>query len=270
MEEVRIGHLTKFYDYKFKEGYAFAGHTHEAWELNIVLEGRMSVTYGGDVMTLSQGDFFIGEPWGFHCNRALGNGVHMAVIHFTESNIPTGKGSGYSVRTLCEDELSAARLMIGELSGLFDVSGEPTASEESLANARKLCEVLVSRVIGSGGVPQSENSSPRAGIYREAIRFMEENVHTSLTVSDISRALHVSPALLKRVFLEYTGGGVMSCFTLMRIRLARRMLEHGDGVTLVSDTLGFSSGCYFSTVFTRLVGETPKRYQMRFEGRMRN
>ena len=262
MEQINIGRITRFYNYNFCEGYAFAGHTHEAWEINIVLKGQMSITYGSDVMTLSEGDIFVGEPLGFHCNRAVGRDTQMAVVQYLDSSTPTGRGKGYSVRSLTSQELAVASLMISELEVLFDGNGEQVADDESLTNGRKLCEVLVSRVIGSGDNELSSDS-PRVRLYREAVSFMEDNVSARLTIADISGALHVSPALLKRIFLEYTGGGIMNFFTEMKIRHARTMLEQGFGVTFVSDTLGFSSGCYFSSVFARVVGETPKRYQMR-------
>lgn len=263
MEQINIERLTRFYYYKFKEGYAFMGHTHEAWEINIILQGQMSITYGGDVMTLSEGDFFVGEPWGFHCNRAIGNNAHMVVIHFEKSDAPTGQGKGYSVRTLTQDEFSIARLMLNELlRRRYDKYGAPldSGNDEEYANARKLCEVLVSRVMGASKT-EMENSSPKVRIYRESVQYMERNIRSKLCIDDISKALHVSPALLKKVFLEYTGGGVMNFFTEMKIRLARKMLERGESISIVSDNLGFSSQCYFSTVFGKVVGETPKNYQ---------
>lgn len=263
MEQINIEKLTKFFYYNFKEGYTFAGHTHEAWEINIILKGQMSITYGGDVMTLSEGDFFVGEPWGFHCNRAIGDNAQMAVIHFEKSDAPVGQGKGYSVRSLTQDEFSIVRLMLGELlRRRYDKYGAPldSGNDEEYANARKLCEVIVSRVMGAS-LTEMENSSPRVRIYRETVQHMERNIRSKLTIEDISKALHVSPALLKKVFLEYTGGGVMNFFTEMKVRLARKMLERGESISIVSDTLGFSSQCYFSTVFGKVVGETPKNYQ---------
>lgn len=263
MEQVNIVRLTKFFYYKFNEGYAFTGHTHEAWEINIIIKGQMSVTYGGDVMILSEGDFFVGEPWGFHCNRAIGSDAQMAVIHFVETDAPTGQGRGYSTRSLTQDEFSIARLIIAELlRRRYDKEGSPldNGHDDEYANARKLCEVLVSRVMGASRT-EMENSSPRVRIYREAVQYMERNIREKLTIENISRNLHISPALLKNVFLEFTGGGVISFFTEMKIRLARKLLERGESISFVSDTLGFSSQCYFSSVFGKVVGQTPKNYQ---------
>lgn len=269
MEQVNIEALTKFFNYTFNEGYAFEGHTHSAWEINIILSGKMSITYGGSVMTLSEGDFFVGEPWGFHCNRAIGRDAQMVVIHFEVCDAPTGIGGGYSVRSLTQDEFSIARLMIGDLlRRRYDKNGAPleAVDDDSYVNARKLCEVLVSRVMGASRIDM-ENSSPRVRLYREAVQFMERNIRSRLTIEDVSKELHVSPALLKKVFLEYTGGGVMSFFSGMKIRLAKKMLERGASISIVSDTLGYSSQCYFSSCFSKSVGQTPKYYQKHHSGK---
>ena len=261
MEQVSIDRLTRFYYYKFKEGYNFEGHTHSAWEINLIIAGKMSVTYGGDVMTLSEGDFFVGEPWGFHCNRAVGKDAEMAVIHFEDTDAPLGTSKGYSVRSLTQDEFSVARLMLAELlRRRYDDGALSDYTREEYTNAKKLCEVLVSRVMGASKI-ELENSSPKVRLYRQTVEFMEKHIGEKLTIDMISKNLHISPAFLKGIFLEFTGGGVMSYFTQMKIRLAKKMLERGKSVSIVSDTLGFSSQCYFSTVFGKVVGDTPKNYQ---------
>lgn len=261
MEQVNIDRLTRFYYYKFKEGYIFEGHTHSAWEVNLIVSGKMSITYGGDVMTLSEGDFFVGEPWGFHCNRAIGKDAEMAVIHFEETDAPTGTSKGYSVRSLTQDEFSIARLMLAELLRRRYEDGILSEdTREEYTNAKKLCEVLVSRVMGASKI-ELENSSPKVRLYRQTVEYMEKHIGEKLTIEDVSMNLHISPAYLKSIFLEFTGGGVMSFFTQMKIRLAKKMLERGKSVSFVSDTLGFSSQNYFSTVFGKIVGRTPKNYQ---------
>ncbi len=258
---MNIDRLTGFYYHKFNEGYTFEGHTHSAWEINIITAGKMSVTYGDSVMTLSEGDFFVGEPWGFHCNRAIGKDAEMAVIHFENTDASTGNRNGYSVRTLTQDEFSIARLMLAELlRRRYDDGALGEDTREEYTNARKLCEVLVSRVMGASKI-ELENSSPKVILYRAAVEYMEKNIGEKLSIEKISKHLHISPAFLKSIFLEFTGGGVISYFTQMKIRLAKKMLERGKSISIVSDTLGFSSQCYFSSVFGKIVGDTPKNYQ---------
>ncbi len=267
MEKLEITEFSKFYYYIFDDDYLFLGHSHASWEINIVIGGKMSVTYGGDVITLSEGDFFVGEPWGFHCNRVMGEKTEMAVLQFS---CESGGNGNYYARHLTEDEFSVARLLIDEFfCGRRGVSfaREISRDEQLLfSDAKKLCEVLACRVM-SESKPVPESNSPQAGLYGEAAEFMENNITCKLSVEDIAKGLHVSPAVLKSVFKKFTGGGVMSYFMQMKVRCAKKMIERGQSLSFVSDTLGFSSQCYFSTVFSKIAGETPKSYQKKYFGK---
>ena len=72
----------------------------------------MSVTYAENVLTLSKGDFFVGKPWGFHCNRLLGSGAEMVVIHFSVSE--ESYAPGFAAKSLTDDEFALVRLCIRE------------------------------------------------------------------------------------------------------------------------------------------------------------
>ena len=55
--------------------------------------------------------------------------------------------------------------------------------------------------------------------------------------------------------------GVMSYFTRLKIRAAVALLEQGVSVREASDALGFVSQNYFCTVFTRIMGKSPKNFK---------
>lgn len=261
MNSIAIEKITKCLLYNFDEEYVFEGHSHSSWEINIILCGTMSVTYDGNVIILSEGDFFIGEPWGFHCNRQIGKNTRMAVINFEKTDAMIGKG--FYVKSLTPDEFSLVQIMLGDfLENKFDKNGEVPDCEKYI-NAKKLCEVLVSKVMNAENT-KAQNTSPRSRLYREAVLYMEQRITEKLVIEDISKALHISSAFLKNIFHEFTGTGVMSFFMGMKIRQARTMLEEGGVISVVSDSLGFSSQCYFSTVFGKIVGQTPKNYQKQY------
>ncbi len=260
--QVRIDSLYAYYRYTFEEGYRFDGHTHEAWEINIVLSKSMSITYNGEVVTLSQGDFFLGEPRAFHCNRALSGGAEMAVIQFFSDSLP--KRGHFCARGLDKDEYGTARLLLSEIERLcghvYPGGLIRNYDPEVYADALKLCEVLLSRVAG-GENDVRESTAGRAALYREAVKYMEANIASRITIPELAKALCVCPASLKSVFLEYTGGGAVKYFNEMKIHAAREMLAHGSSISFVSDSLGFSSPCYFSYVFKHVTGVCAKNYQ---------
>jgi len=47
----------------------------------------------------------------------------------------------------------------------------------------------------------------------------------------------------------------------MKITSARLMLQRGQTVSTVSESLGFSNQFYFSSVFKKITGITPSKYK---------
>lgn len=249
----RIDELTKYYHYRFAPDYAFVGHTHIEWELNIILGGEMRITIDDRVFTGKRGDMFVIRPWIFHSNRVAADGTEMMVVHFRASE----EYPDFTARTLSDCELGAAELAVQEFDKFGFTEELPYCDDMSsdLENPRKLLEVLLaldseSEIIGE--------ASRRAGLYSEAVELMRASLCEKLTINDISKSLHVSPTVLKSVFTRIAGKGIIEYFTEMKISEARRLIGEGKSLSYVSDYLGFSSQCYFSTVYKRVLGVSPK------------
>lgn len=67
----------------------------------------------------------------------------------------------------------------------------------------------------------------------------------------------MSQATLKRIFARYTGIGIHKYFLQLKIKSATELLQSGMNVCQTSEKLGFSSQCYFSTVYKRETGKSP-------------
>ena len=249
----RIDELIKYYHYKFEPEYAFAGHTHIDWELNIILDGEMDITIDNRVFNGKRGDMFVVRPWIFHSNRVSGDSAEMMIIHFfSDCEYPD-----YTARTLSDCELGTAELAAREFDKFGFTEQMPFCDQyaSDLENPRKLIEVLLSleneqEIIGE--------VSKRAGLYYEAVALMRESICEKLTIDDIASVLHVSPTVLKSTFNRIAGKGVIEYFNEMKISEARRLICEGKSLSYISDYLGFSSQCYFSTVYKRVLGISPK------------
>ena len=96
--------------------------------------------------------------------------------------------------------------------------------------------------------------------YRRIVRTLEEHIQERLTQADIAGLCSMSEASLKKTFSKYTGIGIMTYFTQMKIRHAMEMLEDGIGINETSERLGFCDRNYFSTVFKRVTGRSPASF----------
>ncbi len=106
-----------------------------------------------------------------------------------------------------------------------------------------------------------KKQSSDSTLFSEAIAFMKKNIAKNITISDISSALGVSPSTLKALFSRKCDCGVMSYFSELRFKHAKKLLSEGMRVNEVAETLGFSSTSYFSRFFKSRSGISPINYK---------
>jgi len=83
-------------------------------------------------------------------------------------------------------------------------------------------------------------------------------------VADYARALAVTPTHLSRVVREATGGPASKVIEMRLVHEARRHLVYTQApVTAVAYGLGFSDPAYFTRVFSRAVGMSPRAFRAR-------
>ena len=85
-----------------------------------------------------------------------------------------------------------------------------------------------------------------------------------LSVAAIAEELCYNSKYISHIFKEKMGLGYSEHLRNMRIKYAVSLLEHGiDSVKNIAILSGFSDPLYFSTVFKKTVGVSPKEYKKR-------
>ncbi|WP_404454787.1 response regulator [Virgibacillus necropolis] len=94
-----------------------------------------------------------------------------------------------------------------------------------------------------------------------------ETIHTRfderLTLGEIADDIHVNNAYLSRKFNEELNTNFASYLNNYRIEMAKRMLKESPkmNISQVSETCGFNSQHYFSSLFKRQTGLTPREFR---------
>lgn len=108
---------------------------------------------------------------------------------------------------------------------------------------------------------------PQAGAYREIIRqvmkIVERDYKKELKLADIGKELHINASYISRLFKEEVGVNFSDYVLNYRIKKAKMyLLQNKDASMLtVAEQCGFNSQQYFSKVFKRLVGYSPREYR---------
>lgn len=96
----------------------------------------------------------------------------------------------------------------------------------------------------------------------EAINFIDNHYHEKLSIDSIAHFIHLSPIYFHGLFKRETGITPYEYITNKRIKHALKLLETSDKrISTVSAECGFSSQSYFTDVFKKAVGCTPKEYR---------
>ena len=100
------------------------------------------------------------------------------------------------------------------------------------------------------------------GLVGEIVRITEESFHDpTLGIGPIAAALSYHPKYLSHLFKQRTGVGYSEYLRSVRLKYAITLFDRGiDSVKNVALLSGFSDPLYFSSVFKKSIGMSPREY----------
>ncbi len=98
-----------------------------------------------------------------------------------------------------------------------------------------------------------------------AVRYIRDNAHLPLRVSDVSSALAMSRRSLERRFRDALQQGIADQITRAHIEKAKDVLARTEAaMPTVASASGFTNNKRFSETFRRITGMTPTAYRNRY------
>jgi len=96
----------------------------------------------------------------------------------------------------------------------------------------------------------------------KAIRYINSHYEEELSLSLIAKNIHVNPSHLSRTFKKECGDSVTDYIMKIRIEKAQEILSFSNTLTYeVAEMVGFHDPSYFSTVFKKMTGVSPKEFK---------
>jgi len=97
---------------------------------------------------------------------------------------------------------------------------------------------------------------------RRIAEFIGTGLRQPVTVSEMAEYMGMVPNAFQLRFRKEFGASPADFFLHSRVDCAARMLR-GERLPIkeISRSMGFSSSRYFTTVFRRCIGQTPKAYR---------
>ena len=99
-------------------------------------------------------------------------------------------------------------------------------------------------------------------IIKKAIRYISKNFTSNLTLDDVAEHVHLNPAYFSTLFKQSTGSSFKEYLNMVRIEESKRLLSNTENSIIdISMAVGFMDQSYFSKVFKKYTGLTPKQYR---------
>ena len=142
----------------------------------------------------------------------------------------------------------------------------PTLGGEQLI--KNLLEILLINIMREESEKESSNTTflfkedYDEYVTKKIIEILNENVYDTLSIDDICSKLNYNRSYLFRQFKATTGSTIMSYFTNLKIKGAKKMLrETDDTIAQISSIYSFDTPNYFSKTFKKITGYTPLSYK---------
>lgn len=110
-----------------------------------------------------------------------------------------------------------------------------------------------------------EKREDNSNVYILKVReYVEKNYHEPLRIKDLSDYIHVSPNYLGKIFYLNTGEYLKDYINSVKMEKARELLlSQKYQVSQVADMVGMENQRYFSKIFKKYYGASPKEYGKR-------
>lgn len=111
----------------------------------------------------------------------------------------------------------------------------------------------------SNGLPSNNDHD---NLVDSIITYLNQNLDKSLNSKDIAKTFNYSPSYIFTLFKKRTGYSLIHFFNLKKIQKACEYINYTElSIKEVSFKLGFQDPLYFSRIFKKYMGVSPKAYR---------
>ena len=96
----------------------------------------------------------------------------------------------------------------------------------------------------------------------QAIRCMYRNLGRAMTLDELAEEVGLSKSYLHQIFVAHTGRAPLEFFSRLKVEEACKLLKATDhSIGEIAQRVGFGDPYYFSRLFKKAVGVSPKKYR---------
>lgn len=272
---LNVNRIITLYRFEFAPDYSTVGERHDFWELVYVHEGKLGLQGGETMHQLTSGEMILHKPNEFH--RVECDGQHSAKVFIVSFECHSNAMRFFydKVFLLPAEIRALMRVFMDECDASFHVSAFPLKPKErhpvgGLQLVRNYLECILLRTMRlgeSGEYSQGHFYHSREKLENRLAQdiraYLEGHVYERLSLERLSEEFHFGVSTLCNIYKKATGQTIMHSFLLFKLEEAKRMLREDKlPIAEISARLGFETPQYFSRIFSRHVGVSPKAFRL--------
>ncbi len=247
--------------------YQMPFHWHREWELLRVLQGSFQIQLDnepyvaekGDVLLIRGGCLHGGVPQGcvYECLTFDLHGL------FRNMDMVKPYLRPFYRQTRIPKSFFPAESLIAEIAAAVFGAFQGACPElETVAPISHLFAAIIKDGLYQENPNYDYVSSQRIDRNKSVLEYIEANYASALSLEELAKVAGMNPKYFCRVFSSVTHQSPMDYVNFYRIEQAAHLLDNTTlSVTAVGSECGFWESSYFSKVFRKYKGITPKKYR---------
>lgn len=248
-------------------------HSHNGYELFLLLNGDVNFYIGGEGARLVRGSLVCIKPNDYHRKEMNKKGTLDRIVINIKKHLMESMSTNETNLAEIFDRVPAGKMNILHLSEqdliqythyahqLINVMVSNDYGDDILAETYiKQILILVNRLsISSKKEVDVNNIMPQ--LVTDTINYIEKHLTEEITLEKISNHLHHNGTYISRCFKNITGISLQQYIIGKRLNLAKNYLCEGYTPYDSCCLSGFNNYSNFSRTFTKQIGISPKKYQ---------
>lgn len=124
---------------------------------------------------------------------------------------------------------------------------------------------ILKRLIRSCSKAMALNDRQPNYIVIECQKYIREHYNQNLNLQIIADHIHINSSYLSRLYKKVTGESIIDVINKYRIEMAKKLLRNpASKVFEVAEAVGIETPAYFTHVFSKYTGMSPKEYKLNY------
>lgn len=225
----------------------FPLHSHEYFEIEIVLEGKGRQWLNGKEMTLEAGSVYFLTPADFH-RVEVEEDMMVWNLSFDEAVLGSSERSLYAAAFYQRVESP----VLSRLDAVCRLLEQEQTSEERV---RPLMEYLMQVAL------PAQTGMPREDPIHRAMGYVQTYFREDPSLAEVAEQVCLSPGYFGNLFKQVAGVTYVEYLNTCKVNCAVMLLENGVSVSRACFESGFGSLSGFLYAFKQKKGISPKEYR---------